>query len=1169
MRRIGLALGLALAPGLTLADDRDYLTAFLEDNLSGAGRKVVITGFEGALTSRARIAEMTIADDAGVWLRLREVTLDWNRAALFSGEVSVNELSAAEISVERLPQAEDSAPSPEAGDFSLPELPVSVQVGRLSAEQIRLGTDVLGQKVEGKLRASVGLAAGEGAAQLVLERTDSGPKGIVSLDASYSNALGVLALNLVADEAAGGLAVTALGIPGAPSARLEISGEGPFSALSANVTLATDGMNRLAGKVDLRAAEDDATAFLADLSGDLAPLFLPDYAAFFGDSITLRADGKSHADGRLTLRDLSLQARAVDVSGQLALAPDGHPRSLHLRARIAAEDGGAVLLPLAGDIQTRVRLAEIEVSHDDLSDDGWTGNARIIGLDRADFRASELRLGGSGRLRDGRVGGTLNLAAEGLDPTDAALAQALGPIVSGELLFHTPGDGRLALPRLTLAGQDYSLSATGIRIGGLTEGFPISGRVTARMDDLSRLSLLAGQPLSGASELGLSGTITPASGAFALDLQANGTDMAIGVAEVDNLLAGTAEISGKARRDSAGTHLENLVLRSGRLLASAGGTLASTGNDLTVKAELADLSVLGPGYAGAFNGALHVGGTAGKPDLRIDGTTRSLRIGQAEADRLMAGESRLSLRLLGVDGKLHIEAAQVENPQLSANATGDLSETGQTLNLTARLANLGLLLPEFPGPVTLRGTLEQDAAGARVDIAGQGPGGIDATAKGRFAADFSSADLALQGRAQAGLANAFLGSRNIAGDAVFDLRLSGPLALRSLGGQVTLTNGRLADPALPFALQNVTARADLASGQARIDATLPVSTGGKAALSGTIGLSEPYSAALGLALQSVVVRDPNLYETRLDGGLKITGGLSGGALIAGDIRLGETELRVPSSGFGGAGGLPDLRHLREPAAVRATRARAGLTGEAGSSGGSSSGRPFGLDVTITAPNRVFVRGRGLDAEMGGEFRIAGTTDNVQPMGGLRLVRGRLEILGKRLTLDEAELRMEGRLIPHLLVSATTESEGIIAGVQIEGPADDPKVSFTSIPDLPEEEVLAQLLFGQGLQNLSALQALQLANAVATLAGRGGAGVVSRLRQGFGLDDLDVKTTAEGGTEVTAGKYLGKNLYSEVTVDQNGKSRVELNLDIRPGVTLGARAGSDGETGIGLYLEKDY
>ena len=82
-------------------------------------------------------------------------------------------------------------------------------------------------------------------------------------------------------------------------------------------------------------------------------------------------------------------------------------------------------------------------------------------------------------------------------------------------------------------------------------------------------------------------------------------------------------------------------------------------------------------------------------------------------------------------------------------------------------------------------------------------------------------------------------------------------------------------------------------------------------------------------------------------------------------------------------------------------------------------------------------------------------------------------------------------------------------------------------------------------------------------------MVDRLRKGFGLDNLDVKTSAAGGAELTAGKYLTRNIYSEVTVDQSGKSQINLNLDVSKSITLRGRASSDGTTGVGVYLEKDY
>ena len=53
-----------------------------------------------------------------------------------------------------------------------------------------------------------------------------------------------------------------------------------------------------------------------------------------------------------------------------------------------------------------------------------------------------------------------------------------------------------------------------------------------------------------------------------------------------------------------------------------------------------------------------------------------------------------------------------------------------------------------------------------------------------------------------------------------------------------------------------------------------------------------------------------------------------------------------------------------------------------------------------------------------------------------------------------------------------------------------------------------------------------------------------LRKSFGLDDLDVTTSDEGGAALKAGKYISENVYTEIEVDQDGKSQINLNLDLR-------------------------
>lgn len=1167
LRPISFALCLAAAPALAQQDERDFLTAFLEDNLSGAGRQVVVRGFEGTWSSQARMAEMTIADDQGVWLTLRDVVLDWNRAALLSGNLSVNQLSVAEIIVARLPIAEDSTvPQPEAGDFSLPELPVSLDIGQLVADRIELGPDVLGQAVEGRFEASMALSDGEGDADLVLERTDNGPDGRIALEAGYSNASKTLAIDLVMTEGPDGLVANAIGLPGVPSTELQLRGNGPFSAFVADVNLSSDGQSRLAGRVVTQSATGQ-TGFAANLSGDLAPLFLPDYAEFFGNKIKLVTSGTAHDDGRIDLSRLELVADALNLKGSMELGDDRSPRKFQLQGRIALADGAAVLLPLPTDLPVRVQSADLLVNYDKAQGEDWTARASISGLDRADLQASSLVLSASGRIVPGQFGATLRFDAEGVQPADAALARALGSVLSGDaVLVFSEAEKSLSIPRLVLSGQDYAARATGIRIGGLAEGLEITGKIAADLTDLSRLDALVDMPVSGAANIETSGRLVPLSGAFDLAVKAVGQDMATGQPMLDGVLRGQTQLAADLRRDETGTRVSNGTIRGNGLQATVEGIVSSTASDLSARLDVADLSVLGEGFGGSLQADTRVSGPFEDAHVVASATGKRLRSGNAEVDKLLTGDSRIAADLDLQAGKLRINRASLSNPEVTAEVTGQADGSQQMLDVKAQMRNLGVLLPEFPGALKFSGSVARTASDIRLDLAGKGPGGIDAVVKGTIAAD--RADLEIRGRAQAALANAFITPRGVSGDVGFDLRLKGPLTVSSLAGRVTLERARLSDPALAFGFSGISARADLTRGQANIAATLPLTTEGKIAVAGSVGLAEPFRAALGLAVQGVTLRDPDLYEAKMRGELKLTGPLLGQPLLAGRIDIDDAELRVPSTGFGGAAGLPELHHAHEPADVRATRGRAGLLADATASARAGGG-DLALDILVSAPDRVFVRGRGLDLELGGEVRLKGNLSDVRPAGAFELIRGRIEILGKRFELDEALLQLEGDLVPFLRVQASTESDGIIASVLVEGRADDPEVEFTSIPELPAEEVLAQLLFGQGLENISALQALRLAGAVATLAGKGGGGLVAKLRQGFGLDDLDVKTTSQGEAELTAGKYIGKNLYTEVTVDQDGKSEIHLNLDLNDSVTVRGSAASDGNTGIGVFLEKDY
>lgn len=1183
IRRAFLCSILLAAPALAQEDDRRFLTAFLEDNLSDAGRTVTITGFEGALSSQATIQSLTIADDTGVWLTLNGVVLDWSRSSLLGGALVVRELSADSILLDRLPQtaADATAPAPEAGGFTLPELPVSIEIGQIAANEIALGPAVLGQAVRASLSASLSLSGGEGTATVDLVRIDD-QQGEIILDASYSNVTRQLELSLTASEAAGGIVATAAGLPGAPDTRAEITGSGPLEDFTATLWLATGGEERLSGTVNLSAVAGGAYRLRADVGGNLAPLLLPDQQDFFGTDVTLRLDATRAASGALAVDRFSLDTQALRISGEGRITADGLPEAVSLSGTLAAPDGGPVLLPF-GETPTTVGRAEFQLSTSRSEQTAWRLSARIDGLARPDLDLATLTIDGSGRIgrtpAGNAAGGTFQLSVAGLAPADPALAQALGESLElGFKLHRLEGSGTTNITGLALSGP--GLSATGaLRIEGLEQALRTSGRLQLTTDDLARFSTLVGRPLGGRATIQAEGAASSLSGEIDGVISIAGRNLSLGIPQVDALLAQESSLSASVLRDTTGTRLRSLALDAGPLTATASGTITSVGSDLSGQIVLADLTPFGPGYGGQAAVAFRFTGTATDGRVTLDGTAAGLRSGNPRLDPLLAGQTLLGATLVLADGASRVDTLDLSNPQLTLAAR--TSSPGR-LQIDGRLANLALIVPDLPGPLSLSGTLAGGMAGTlagtladtdqdlAVDLVLRGPGQIDARLGGSLSPDGQSADLALTGSGRAGLANLFIAPRSLDGSVRYDLELRGPLQLSSLSGRVTLSGGRITDPGLGLALTDLEAIGQLGQGSLRLSATSQLSSGGQLRVDGPIALTAGFEANLAVALQNLRFYDPTLFDTRISGALTIAGPLAGGASISGTLVMAETEIQVPSTSFASAADLMDIRHRNEPQAVRITRQRAGLLGQSGRNGiSAATGPDYPLAVTILASNRIFIRGRGIDAELGGQLTLGGTTRNVIPFGAFDLIRGRLDILGTRLILDRASLQLEGSFTPLILVSASTQNAGITSTVTVQGPADDPEVTFTSSPELPQEEVLARLLFGRALENLSAFQALQLANAVATLAGRGGEGVVSRLRRSFGLDDLDIVANGDGSAALRAGRYITENVYTEVEVQQGGQTRLNLNLDLREGVTVKGRVGADGETGIGIFLERDY
>jgi translocation and assembly module TamB len=1149
--------------------DRSYLTALIEDNLSSEGRTVQIDGFSGAFSSRATFDQMTISDTDGAWLTIKDGAIAWNRSALLKGAVEVDELSAASIEMPRLPiAAESTAPSPEATPFALPDLPVSVQLGKLDIQKLTLGEPILGEELIATLNGALNIAGGEGEATLELNRTDKDAE--ISLTASFANSTRQLGIDLLMREAANGIIARKAGIPGEPALTLALAGSGPIDNFAANLRLSSNGAERLKGTVQLSTpADSDGTGFSANLSGDLAPLLPEEYRAFFGSNTALIAKGTSGGDGSFLLEAFTLESAALKVAGAADIQSGGIPTSFDLDARVGLE-GTSVLLPISGE-ETYVDDAQIKLAYDSAKDDGWRLSGRVGGLKRAQGEIGSVILSGSGRIRASEatpaLGGTVRMTANGIALADSALQEAVGSDVALETIFSWRSNEALRLSKLALKGIGYSADGR-IAFDDLAGGLDVSLALEAQHDAMERLSAISGQTLGGSVKATIEGTATAFTGAFDLKGDITGTDLSTGIAQVDSILAGTSEINVDMVRDETGIVLRNAVVNTRGVDAEASGNLATTDTDIRATVAVKDLAVVQAGLRGAINAEAQLLGNGTQRDLTVTATGSGLTTQVAELNKILAGALNLSVNVQEEDGRITIQSAELANGQVSLNASGVVDSGTQDIKIDARLANAALLAPGFPGPLTLNGTIGGTTERYQLDLNASGPGGTTADISGGVDAALQALDLAINGSTELSLANAFIEPRSVQGPLGFDLAIKGAPALSSVSGRVTASGARIVAPTLGLILENVDLTTQLANGTAQVNAGARLSTGGTLTLTGPISLDAPNTADLRIALNNLILRDPELYETSVSGNVTINGPLTGGARIAGAINLAQTEIQIPSTGISSVAEIPDIDHVAETALGRETRVRAGLI-ETAAEAASGSAAAFPIDLTISAPREIYVRGRGLDAELGGTLRVTGTTADVVPVGQFSLIRGRIDILGKRFVLDEGQVALQGALTPWIRFLASTENDDVTTTIQLEGDATSPEISLYSSPELPQEEVLAQLLFSRDVTSLSALQAAQLASAVASLAGKGGAGIIANLRESTGLDDLDVSTDDDGNAELTVGKYISEKVYTDVSVASDGTSEITLNLDVTPNVTARGTAGSDGDSGIGIFYEKDY
>ncbi len=962
----------------------------------------------------------------------------------------------------------------------------------------------------------------------------------------------------------------------------------------------------LAGSVELEAnAERKGTAgFTATVAGSAKELRTGVAAAdaLLGGEATVAGAIERDAD-MLTLDRLAVTGAAVSLSGNARFLP----ASNELTGALAAELPR--LKPLGAAFGTDVTGA---VSAQ-LNFVGPLEHLRIEGdIDGAELAAAGAKLD---RLRLAARVSDLSDLKGSVDGSFRAYGLDGKLAVTAEL----NGNSELALPLLRLAAADSTIDGS-LRVA-LDTGL-MRGSITGRSADLAPWSKLAGTPLGGSVEFGVG---LDAPGGQLVDISANGNKLAAGTGSsrlAAGRLAVTARFADILRAPSGSARLSLSTANFGASeLATATLSLDAPrpgrfvfqgdakGQPLTV--ALAGDGALEPGradlrlnrLAGSLGGERLVieqpltlskhGADLAFSGLALDfGAGRITGSGGVRADSVSLALNVVNLPIASV-GRLagYRKARGTLNAAATLGGTlrapqGRMSLNARELSVVSakhsRLRGLGLAVDgswngrnlDVKGQVT---GLEGDQValtGAVPLLLTPAPLGISVPSDGRLA-------LQVQGAGQIEHLTDLLplGEDRVSGHFAVDATVGGTVTSPAARGRLRLSDGHYENFATGAVLNNMQAelvgdhdRFTLTSFSAADSASGSLKAQGNIVLSGPAGATAQLFATL--ANFRVAARDEAVATA--SGTVAIAGPLTAPKVTA-PLTVNRADIRLPES-------LPPNVVVLKVVEKNGN----GDTAPPPAAADNQPALPATLDIALDMPGNIFVRGHGLESEWRGRLTITGTSAAPVISGSLEQIRGSVDLLGKTFTLTRGAITFDGspKLDPVLDIVAEASAADITAQVNISGPASAPKITLSSTPSVPQDEILARVLFNRGVGQISAGEGIQLAAAAGTLAG-GGPGVLDRLRGGLGLDWFKLGSgpsgpasttlnpraatgSATGGTALSAGKYIAPGVSVGVSQGLSPPtSKVTVEIELRPHLTVQGEAGQSGSTGIGLNYNYDY
>jgi translocation and assembly module TamB len=377
-------------------------------------------------------------------------------------------------------------------------------------------------------------------------------------------------------------------------------------------------------------------------------------------------------------------------------------------------------------------------------------------------------------------------------------------------------------------------------------------------------------------------------------------------------------------------------------------------------------------------------------------------------------------------------------------------------------------------------------------------------------------------------------------------QIDGTLGMPLLIGELKLSNGALKDESLPVALSAIEQRINLKGQRAEFKGSYMLGKGSGEmwgdvtwipALKGNVHM---YGEALEFDYQ-------NMFKAKVSPNINIMF-TPNNLEINGEVTIPYARFKVRDLPKGTISPSKDVILIEKQAELEASPQRLALN--------------VLLTVDPLLSNEVKLDAFGLTTDLQGELRLQNNKSEIFGSGVVQLVNGRYRAYGQNLIIREGDILFTSTLDrPYLNVEAVRDPEftsnGVVAGLRIQGAAQNPTLSVFSEPDMEQQQILSYMLTGLGMGESSGdSQDTILTNALLSLGLGQSENLINQVGNKLGFEDINLDTTGQGdGTQLSLSGTIAPGVQLRYGVGVfDSVSEVAIRYELIPKLYIEAVSG---------------